>query len=130
MKYIDTSPMGVNYNPLLYEGDSMIKREFSGEIHKADVLMMASEIVSNDSQIVIAYSRQEENGKVAVIEDNYVFDDGYYCNTTHWYYKTSSGVRNSTKNYLSLEKMVEEIVEYVNGDFEDGESIRVFIETL
>ena len=129
MKYIDTSPMGVNYNPLLYEGDSMIKREFSGAIHKADALMMASEIVSNDSQIVIVYSRQE-NGKVAVIEDNYVFDDGYYCNTTHWYYKTSSGVRNSTNNYLTLEKMVEEIIGHANYDLEDGESIRVFIETI
>lgn len=110
----------------------MILTEFSGAIHKADVLMMASEIVSNDSQIVIVYSRQEENGKVAVIEDNYVFDgkSGCYCHTTHWYYKTSSGVRNSTNNYLTLEKMVEEIIGHANYDLEDGESIRVFIETI
>ena len=107
----------------------MICKEFSGAIHKADALMMASEIVSNDTQIVIVYSR-EENGKVAVVEDNYVFDDGYYCNTTHWYYKTSSDVRNSTKNYLSLEEMVEEIIGHANHDLEDGESIRVFIETI
>ena len=108
----------------------MILKTFSGAIHKADALMMASEIVSNDSQIVIVYSRQENNGKVAVTEDNYVFDDGYYCNTTHWYYKTSSGVRNSTNNYLSLEEMVEEIIGHVNHDLEDEESIRVFIETI
>lgn len=109
----------------------MIIKEFSGEIHKADVLMMASEIVSNDTQIVIVCSR-EENGKTAITEDNYVFDgkSEYYCNFTHWYYKTSSGVRNSTNNYLTLEEMVDEIVEYVNGDFEDGESTRVFIETI
>lgn len=109
----------------------MIVKEFSGEIHKADVLMMASEIVSNDTQIVIVYSRQE-NGKVAVTEDNYVFDgkSEYYCNFTHWYYKTSSEVRNTTNNYLTLEEMVEEIVDYLNSDFEDGESIRVFIETI
>lgn len=107
----------------------MIKKEFCGFLHKADVLMMASEIVSNDTQIVIVYSR-EENGRVAVVEDNYVFDGYCYCNTTHWYYKTSSGVRNSTNNYLTLEEMVEEIIGHVNHDLEDGESIRVFIETL
>lgn len=109
----------------------MIVKKYSGEIRKADALMMASEIVSNDTQIVIVYSRQD-NYKIAVTEDNYVFDSksGYYCNTTHWYYKTSSGVRNSTNNYLTLEEMVEEIIGHVNHDLEDGESIRVFIETL
>lgn len=109
----------------------MIVKEVSGEIHKVDVLMMASEIVSNDTQIVIVHSR-EENGKIAVTEDNYVFDgkSEYYCNFTHWYYKTSSDVRNTTNQYLTLEEMVEEIVDYLNSDFEDGESIRVFIETI
>lgn len=109
----------------------MIIKEFSGEIRKTDVLMMASEIVSNDTQIVIVYSR-EENGKTAITEDNYVFDgkSGYYCNFTHWYYKTSSGVRNTTNDYLTLEEMVEEIVEYVNGDFEENENLKVFTETI
>lgn len=110
----------------------MIIKEFSGEIHKADVLMMASEIVSNDTQIVIVYSRQENNGRVAVTEDNYVFDgkSRFYCNFTHWYYKTSSEVRNTTNQYLTLEEMVEEIVGYVNGDFEENETLKVFIETI
>lgn len=108
----------------------MIKKEFK-VVQKADVLMMASEIVSNDTQIVITYSRPE-NGKTAVIENNYVFDkSGYFKNTTHWYYKTSSEIRNFTDNYLTLEEMIDEIMVFINeGDFEDEESIRVFIETV
>ena len=108
----------------------MIKKEFYREIQKVDALMMASEVVNNDCQIVIVYSRREDSGKVAVTENNYVFDGYCYCNTTHWYYKTSSGVRNSTTNYLTLEEMINEIIDRVNHDLEDEESIRVFIETL
>ena len=108
----------------------MIKKEFNEKIRKVDALMMALEVANNDCQIVIVYSRKEGNDKVAVTEDNYVFDGYCYCNTTHWYYKTSSGFRNSTTNYLSLEEMVNEIIDRVNYDLKDEESIRVFIETL
>ena len=75
------------------------------EIGKSDVLMMASEIVSNDKQLVVIYSRPE-SGKTVVMEKDYVFNvaDGYYKETTPHYYKTSSGVRNSTDNYLSLDE--------------------------
>ena len=123
--------MGVNYNPLLcYQGDNMITKEFNRkEIKKADVLMMASEIVSENKQIVVLYSRPE-NGKTAILEKNYQYADGLYKETTHWYYRTSSGVRNSADNYLLLEEMIGEIMSFIDGDLEDGESLKVFIETL
>ena len=109
----------------------MIIKELSKYIERTDVLMMASEIVSNGTQIVILYSRPE-SGKTVVLEKDYVFNvaDGYYKETTHHYYKTSSGVRNSTDNYLLLEEMIEEIMNFLDGDLEEGESLRVFIETI
>lgn len=108
----------------------MILKEFN-KVTKSDVLMMASDIVSNNHQIVVVLA-VEENGKVAITEDNYVFDgkSEFYTHFTHWYYKTSSDVRNSTNNYLTLEEMVDEIVNYVNGDFEENETLKVFIETI
>ena len=108
----------------------MITKEFKVEgIKKADVLMMASEIVSNDKQIVVLYSRPE-CGKTAVVEKNYTFNDGCYKKTTHWYYQTSSGVRNSSDDYLTLEEMISDIMSFLEGDLEEGESLKVFIETI
>lgn len=107
-----------------------IIKEFDKEAKKSDVLMMASEIVSNDTQIVVLYSRPE-SGKTAVTEYNYSFDGWSYKKTTHWYYKTSSGVRNSTDNYLlNLEEMISEIMNFLEGGLEDGESLKVFLETI
>ena len=106
----------------------MIKKEFE-KIEKKDVLMMASDIVSNDTQIVVLYSRPE-SGKTAVTEYNYEFDGWDYKKTTHWYYRTSSGVSNSTDDYLTLDEMIIEIMSLTDGDLEDGESLKVFNETI
>lgn len=106
-----------------------IIKEFSKEAKKSDVLMMASDIVSNrDAQIVVLYSRPE-SGKTAVREYNYEFDGWDYKKTTHWYYKTSSGFRSSMSDYpLNLEEMISDIMEFLEGDLEEGESIEVFLE--
>lgn len=106
----------------------MILKEFK-DIKKSDVLMMASDIVSNDDQITVLYSRPESE-KTAVVEKNYLFNDGWYKETTHWYYRTSSDVRNSTDDYLTLEEMISEIMNFLDGDLEESESLRVFIETI
>ena len=98
------------------------------EIEKADVLRMASAIVSDtQTQIVIIYSRPE-SGKTVVREYNYSFDGWDYKKTTHGYYKSSSEFKTMSDDPLTLDEMIKDILTFLEGDLEDGESLKVFLE--
>lgn len=93
---------------------------------------MASEIVSNNHQIV-ALDSKVEDGKIAITEDNYLWDgeSEFYTHFTHHYYKTSSDVRNTTVDYITLEELVEELVSYANAPLDYVEEwFRLFLETI
>lgn len=100
------------------------------ELTKADALKMASKIVSNNAKICIVYSRQE-NQRTVALEKDYVFDScGYYKRNSCSYYKTSSDVASYTDDYLTLDEMITELLDFCKGDLEEGESLNVFIETI
>lgn len=99
------------------------------ELTKADALKMASKIVSNNAKICIVYSRQEN--QTVAFEITYTFDTcGYYKKNSCSYYKTSSDVASYTDDYLTLDEMITELLDFCKGDLEEGESLNVFIETI